>query len=418
MRDLLPAETARWRRAEAAAAEVFARYGYGEIRTPVAERAELFRRQLGESTDVVQKQMFAFADLSGDEICLRPEATVSSVRAVGASGLHRGGVVRVWYGGPMFRRERPQKGRYRQFWQLGAEAMSAGAPDPAIDGEQILMVARLWRELGIADKLQLHINNLGSAAERAAHRKELAAYFLRNESKLEPSAKERIADNPLRILDSKDPQTAAVAAEAPPLADFLGEESRRHLQTLSEILADAGVEFSEDPTLVRGLDYYNLAVFEWTLRGDSRRQNALGGGGRYDGLSQQIGGPPLHGCGFALGLDRLMTLLEEESSAEESATAPDCFLAAAASPAYCARAAESLREGGLSVWQHSGGGNLGRMLKKADAMRAPLAAIVGEDEESAQTVTLKRLSDGFQQKTALASAAAAAAAMKRQETIR
>ena len=407
MRDLLPAETGDWRRAESAAAACFCRYGYGEIRTPVVERLALFSRQLGAQTDIVKKEMYAFADRSEEELCLRPEATVPTVRAAAAANLHRGGVARLWYGGPMFRRERPQKGRYRQFWQLGAEAISAGAPDPAIDGEQLLMLSALWAELKIGGKLRLALNNLGAPAERAAYRKTLGAYFRRHLDDLDEPARAAADENPLRILDSKDEKTAEIARAAPKIESALGAESRRHMDSVKSILTAAGVEFTEDPFLVRGLDYYNLTVFEWTLKDDSRRQNALCGGGRYDGLSEQIGGPPLSGCGFALGLDRLVALAESRRAAP-----PDCFLAAAgAGAAYCARAAEKLRAAGFSVWQHSGGGNLARQLKKADAMQTPLAVIAGTMEEAQKTITLKRLRDGEQCSAPLQNAAAAAAGL-------
>lgn len=415
MRDLLPAETGEWRRVESAAAACFARYGYGEIRTPVVERAELFRRQLGENNDIVRKEMYAFADLSGDELCLRPEATVPAVRAAAAANLPRSGVARIWYGGPMFRRERPQKGRYRQFWQIGAEAIGAGEPDPAIDAEQILMAARLWKELKVDNRLQLFLNNLGAPAERAAYRTELSAYFRSRADNLDDSARARIDDNPMRILDSKDAATVAVAKDAPQLREMLGAESRRHLEKVQNILAAAGVAFAETSSLVRGLDYYNLTVFEWALKDDGRRQNALCGGGRYDGLSAQIGGPPLHGCGFALGLDRLVALTAQTESS--AAIPPDCILLPAGGGAeYCARAAEMLRDGGVSVRCLDGGGNIGKQLKKADAAGSPLAAIVGEDEEKRGAITIKNMRDGAQQSPTLAQAAAVAAAFLANKT--
>ncbi|MGU9950853.1 MAG: histidine--tRNA ligase [Gammaproteobacteria bacterium WSBS_2016_MAG_OTU1] len=408
MRDLLPAETAQWRHVEAAAATCFANYGYGELRTPALERADLFRRQLGEDTDIVQKEMYAFTDVSGDELCLRPEATVPTVRAVMNAGLHRGGVARVWYGGQMFRRERPQKGRYRQFWQIGAEAIGGGDDAAAaIDAEQILMLARFWQALKIGDKLQLRINNLGAATERAAYRKQLTAYFRRHADKLDEAAQARIDSNPLRILDSKDEQTAQIAAEAPPLQKVLGDDSIRHVETVKAILTAAKIEFTEDPALVRGLDYYNLTVFEWVLKDDERRQNALCGGGRYDGLSEQIGGVALRGSGFALGLDRLISLLGNLPPQQ-----PDCFVVASGNDIYCTQAAESMREAGLSVWQHGGGGNMARQLKKADAMNVSLVIIAGADEESAQTITIKRLRDGKQCSVPFATAGATALKMK------
>ena len=403
MRDLLPAAADRWHEAERVSAACFRRYGYGEIRTPILERAELFRRQLGEDSDIVQKEMYEFTDVNGDCLTLRPEATVSVVRALAQSGMRRGELARVWYGGPMFRRERPQKGRYRQFWQLGVEAL--GAADAALDAEQIIMLSSLWEEWGIKDKLSLTINNLGLPDERARHRQKLRDYFRQHAAALEESARARIDGNPLRILDSKDAKTREIAAAAPRLSEELGEESRAHVEAVKNMLEAVGIEFMADATLVRGLDYYNLTVFEWTVRGDERRQNVLCGGGRYDGLAEQIGAPLLPGCGFALGLDRLMPLLSEAPPPP-----PLCYLAVVGgSASYCTVAAENLRRAGVSVWRHAGGGNLARQLKKADAMRTPLVAMVGGDEEADKTVTLRRLEDGEQQKVPLATVGVTAA---------
>ena len=399
MRDLLPNETCAWRRVEKVAADCFALYGYGEIRTPIVERLSLFQRQLGEHTDVVQKEMYAFAERSSDEyLCLRPEATVPTVRAVVAAALYRGDVARVWYGGQMFRHERPQKGRYRQFWQLGAEAIGTGASNPAIDVEQILMSARLWKMLGIDNQVALHINNLGSIEERALYRRQLSDYFNRYQTRLDEASKSRINTNPLRILDSKDAQTMAVAHKAPPAP--LGKESQAYGDAIKSMLAAADVDFIESPTLVRGLDYYNLTVFEWVMKDDTRRQNALCGGGRYDGLSSQIGGPPLSGCGFALGLDRLVALVNSASS-----EVADCFIVTAgAHDDYIMQVAEHLRSQGISVWRYYGGGNVARQLKKADAMNVSWAIVIGEREEAAQTITIKYLRNG-EQKTATLSEA-------------
>ena len=404
MRDLLPEDAGGFRRAEAAAAECFAGYDYGEIRTPIVERTELFQRQLGEHSDIVQKEIYAFEDRSGDPLCLRPEATVPTVRAIAAASLHRGTTARMWYCGPMFRRERPQKGRYRQFWQIGAEAVAEGAPDPAIDAEQICMADRLWRKLQVHDRLQLWINNLGRPDERAVYRKTLSAYFADHADRLDEAARARIHDNPMRILDSKDAD-ADIIRNAPPLADCLSDESRAHVENVKSMLSASEVQFRETPHLVRGLDYYNLTVFEWTLKDDSRRQNAVCGGGRYDGLSAQIGGPDLHGCGFALGLDRLVSLMAHTPS-----VAPDCYVVAAgASDAYVVKTCEALRDIGLSVRMHSGGGTLTRQLKKAANCKATFAVILGEEEEQAQTVSVKRLHDGLQQSAPLLQAATLAA---------
>lgn len=404
MRDILPEQIGCWQQLEKTAADCFRRYGYGELRTPLVERLELFSRQLGENTDMVQKEMYRFVDrANGDEVALRPEATVSTVRALLADDRQRGGTVRVWYGGPMFRHERPQKGRYRQFHQLGAEAL--GSTDPALDTEQIIMLARLWRELDIGDQLRLSINNLGSSAERARYRDQLADYFNRHADRLDSDARKRINTNPLRILDSKDPDTMTVAASAPRLAETLSDESRRHVETVKEKLAAAGIEFEEDPMLVRGLDYYNLTVYEWALAGDTRRQNTVCGGGRYDGLAEKIGGRPFPGCGFALGMERIVDLMKPPPLA-----AADCFLAVTdgdhATADTADRVAENCRDEGLSVWRHIGGGNLARQLKKADSMGTALVIIVGKDECAGGYITIKRLADGAQQQINPAQAAA------------
>jgi histidyl-tRNA synthetase len=405
MRDLLPEDTAHWQAVETTAAACFARYGYAEIRTPMVERTALFCRQLGEHTDVVQKEMYSFIDAGGEELSLRPEATVPTVRALVENGLRRGGLERVWYGGPMFRRERPQKGRYRQFWQLGAEAV--GVADPVIDAEQIIMLAQLWNDMGVQDKLCLVVNNLGTADERAHHREKLRTHFRHHESQLDDAARARIDGNPLRILDSKNKSVQEVVNTAPLLANELGTASQQHVASVKNMITGAGIDFVEDTTLVRGLDYYNLTVFEWVLKDDSRRQSTLCGGGRYDGLSEQIGGPALPGCGFALGLDRLAALVDKASH-----PAPTCYLVTTGgSDSYCTTVAEQLRKNVLSVWRHVGGGNLARQLKKADAMNTALAVIVGTDEESAGEVTLKRLCDGEQQQVLTSRVAETAAMM-------
>ncbi len=400
-RDLLPGDLPRWRRAERAAERCFALYGYGEIRTPVLERAELFARQLGEHTELVEKQMYLFADGDGgDTLALRPEATVPTVRAALQSGMHRNLPARLWYRGAMFRRERPQRGRYRQFWQIGAEIL--GAQSPSADAEQILLTARLWRELGVDGRLRLAVNNLGDGEERARHREKLREHFRANAAEMGEDAA-RAETNPLRLLESRDAKTAAVARDAPKLSDELGDASRKHSDAVCESLTRAGVAFSQDETLVRGLDYYNLTVFEWSLAGDDRRQNALCGGGRYDGLSQQIGGPPMPGCGFALGLDRLVDLL-----AEPPRETPDCFLTLTEECAreFAGELAEHCRDAGLTVWRHIGGGNLARQLKKADAAGAKTALIIGSREAAARRVTIKRMSDGDQREAEFAKAPA------------
>ena len=390
MRDILPPQAAVWRRLENAVAACFARYGYAEIRTPLVERLELFRRQLGEHTDIVQKEMYVFADaLNNDKLALRPEATVSTVRALLAGGGARAGVLRVWYGGAMFRHERPQQGRYRQFHQFGAEA--TGAKDPRLDAEQIIMLWRLWRELGVADQLQLEINNLGSPQERAQYAKNLQAHFAPHAKNWDDAARQRLQNNPLRLLDSKEEGVMQAAAGAPPPP--LGDDSRRFVDAVKERLAAAGAPFCERPQLARGLDYYNLTVYEFSPKNDERRQNTLCGGGRYDGLAQSIGGAPMPGCGFAMGAERLLALLQPPPPPP-----PQCCLIAADDTAenYAQQVAEACRDGGLVVWRHLGGGGLAKGLKRANAMQTPLALIVGDAEARGEYVTIKRLADGSQ----------------------
>lgn len=407
-RDLLPADLLRFHIAERAAARCFAAYDYAEIRTPILERAGLFARQLGEHTELVEKQMYLFDDGKGEMLALRPEATVPTVRAALQSNLHRALPARLWYAGPMFRRERPQKGRYRQFWQIGAEIL--GAAQPAADAEQILMTARLWRELGIGDKLRLTINNLGNSEERAKHRDKLRDYFRKRRNEMGDDAA-RAETNPLRLLESKDEKTAAVAKDAPQLADELGDDSRRHLDAVKSTISRAGVAFDEDGALVRGLDYYNLTVFEWCIGGDERRQNAVCGGGRYDGLAAQIsgggsGGLSMPGCGFAMGLDRVVDML-----AEPPMPGVDCYVVFGGddedaegkiADALC----EQCRDKGLTVRRHIGGGNLARQLKKANAARARAALIIGGRGAASGSITIKMMTNGEQTTMTAADAAA------------
>lgn len=408
MRDLLPSETAAWRALEAAAARCFAAYGYREARTPVLEKTELFARQLGEHTDVVQKEMYAFTDGGGENLTLRPEATVAVVRAALAAGLHRAPPpARLFYSGAMFRRERPQKGRYRQFHQFGAEAL--GAPAPEIDAEIILMCRRLFAMCGVEDRLTLVINNLGSAEERAAHRGKLRDYFRAHINDLDEASRARVDDNPLRILDSKNAQTQAIAAAAPRLAP--GKESAAHFDSVKRLLDAAKLRYEEDAALVRGLDYYNLTVFEWRAP-DDRRQNAVCGGGRYDGLAESIGGPPLAGCGFAAGVERLLAEMEAANSPTPKPT-PSLQVAAIdegdALGAFALNIAERLRAASLArggddveiTRPPADGGGAGRRIKKASGAGATHIALVGEDELRAREVTIKRLADGAQEKFAV-----------------
>ena len=406
MSDVPPEAAVLWRGAEGAAADVLQLYGYAEVRTPVVERAELFSRPLGQYSEVVEKEMYAFQDRSGENLALRPEATASIVRALAQSPAVRNGVARVWQTGPMFRRERPQKGRHRQFHQLDAEAL--GAQSPAIDAEQIVMLRRLWEALGVGGKLALQINNLGNPDERARHREKLSQYLQRRADELDDAARQRVATNPLRILDSKEPKTLAVVAEAPALADELGGESRKHVDAVCEKISAAGVSFAQNPLLVRGLDYYNLTVYEWALADDERRQNVVCGGGRYDGLAETIGLPPTPGCGFALGMERLIDLMRECGFRSASA-APACRMVADdCAESFAESAAERLRDCGVSVARQMTGGNFSRQMKKAAAAESPVLAIVGESELRAGRIVFKRLADGRRAEADLEGAGAAA----------
>lgn len=394
MNDILPEAAPRWAQFEAAAREVFAQYGYREIRMPIVEPTALFVRGVGEHTDIVEKEMYTFVDtLNGESLSLRPEGTASCVRAVLEHNLLYPGPQRLWYSGPMFRHERPQKGRYRQFHQFGIEAF--GYPGPDIDAEQIILAARLWRKLAIPMPT-LHLNSLGSAAERAAHRQELIRYLQQHEALLDADARRRLLSNPLRVLDSKNPAMQELIANAPKLLDQLGETSLAHFEGLQKHLDRAQLEYVVDPRLVRGLDYYNLTVFEWV----SDRLGAQGticGGGRYDGLVELFGGKPTPGCGFGLGVERVI-LLMEEAGLEVSAL-PDAYLVFAGEKAesFAPAAAERLRSAGWRVVQHAGGGSFKSQMKKADSSGAFYALLVGDNEAQDGTITVKPLRGGGQE---------------------
>jgi histidyl-tRNA synthetase len=395
MNDLLPEQMRHWERLESAVAETFQLYGYGAIRTPILEPTALFVRGIGEVTDIVEKEMYTFTDaLNGEQLTLRPENTAAVVRAVIEHNLLYDGPRRLWYFGPMFRHERPQKGRYRQFYQFGVEAL--GMAEPEVDAEQLLMVWRLWERLGIApsDRPQLQLNSLGCTEERLAHRAALVDHFKRHEGLLDEDAKRRLQTNPLRILDTKNPAMAEVVQGAPTLDAFLGEASRSHQDRVCQALADADVPFAMNPRLVRGLDYYNLTVFEWvTDRLGS--QGTVCGGGRYDGLVAQMGGKPAPACGLALGAERLLALLEEVAPMAPAAPL-DVYLVnwGDEAAAGCLRAmsvAETLRAQGLRVLMHTGGQSVKSQMKRADASGAAFAVILGEAERAAGLVAVKRL---------------------------
>jgi len=391
MNDVLPdeAELRIW--LDGVIAAWFARYGYRPIRTPLLEHTGLFRRAIGEATDIVEKEMYTFIDaLNNESLTLRPEATASTVRAAIEHSLVYDGPKRLWYAGPMYRHERPQKGRYREFTQFGAEAF--GYPGPDVDAELIVMCAALWKELGL-EGIRLELNTIGSAEERGRYRADLVRHLQAHEAQLDADAKRRLHSNPLRVLDSKNPMVQKVVARAPGMLSYLGDESRAHFAGLQELLAAAGVSYQVNPKLVRGLDYYNLTVFEW-ISDRLGAQGTVCGGGRYDGLFAQLGGKPTAGVGFAAGVERLVALLRD-AGRPVPAPRPDAYLVfqGAGTARYAFTLGEELRAAGRAVVLHAGGGNFKSQMKKADASGAALALIVGEDELKAAAVTVKPLRD-------------------------
>jgi histidyl-tRNA synthetase len=390
MNDILPDETAYWQFLERTVAGVLASYGYGEIRLPVVEKTALFKRSIGEVTDIVEKEMYTFDDRNGDSMTLRPEGTAGCVRAAIQQGL-LGIPQRLWYSGPMFRYERPQKGRQRQFHQTGVEAFGIATPD--MDAELILLCARLWRRLGLADCVELQLNSIGNVAARAAYRTALVEFLQARVALLDEDSQRRLHSNPLRILDSKNPQTQALLDDGPSLEDFLDDEARADFARLCELLAASGVKYSVNRRLVRGLDYYNKTVFEW-VTGKLGAQGTVCAGGRYDGLVEQLGGKATPAVGCAMGMERLVLLLMEQGVAV-AAPAVDVYVVAVGSEAerIALATAESLREKQphLHIVQHTGGGSFKSQLKKADKSGARAALIWGEDEVAAQTVTVKSL---------------------------
>ncbi|WP_111655840.1 histidine--tRNA ligase [Isoalcanivorax indicus] len=394
MNDILPTQTPLWQWLEARVTDVLAGYGYSEIRMPIVEPTELFKRSIGEVTDIVEKEMYTFDDRNGDSITLRPEGTAGCVRACEQHGLLYNQVQRLWYRGPMFRYERPQAGRYRQFHQIGVESFGMSGPD--IDAEMILMTARLWRQLGLADKVRLELNTLGLAEDRAAYRDALVAWLRAREERLDDDSRRRLERNPLRILDSKHPDTRALLADAPALADYLGDEARSHFEGLRALLDAAGIPYVINPSLVRGLDYYGKTVFEWVTDALGA-QGTVCAGGRYDGLVTQLGGKPTPAVGFAMGVERLILLLEQQPPELR----PDAELYIVSSDAGAAlRLAEALRDTlpGQRIRCHCGGGSFKSQMKKADQSGARYALILGETELAEGLVTVKPLrQDGEQQ---------------------
>ena len=386
--DILPEATPLWFKLEDTARRVLAQYGYNNIRLPLVETTDLFVRSVGEHTDIVEKEMYAWEDaLNGDKLTLRPEGTAGCVRAVVQHSLTYNGSQRLWYSGAMFRHENVQKGRQRQFHQIGVEAFGFESPD--VDAEQIVLLARLWRELGIQD-VELQINSIGDAHERATYRNTLIAYFEQQVELLDEDAKRRLHTNPLRILDSKNPRMQAMCEAAPKLMDCLGEASRAHFEKLCQLLSDAGVAYSINHRLVRGLDYYNRTVFEWVTT-KLGAQGTIAAGGRYDTLIERLGGESTPACGFGIGLERVILLMQEYGAT--ATDSPDMYLVNVGELAekQAFSAAEVLRSAGFSVILHAGGGSFKSQMKKADRSGARYAAILGDDEAAANEVSLKPL---------------------------
>ncbi|HPX89335.1 MAG TPA: histidine--tRNA ligase [Methylophilaceae bacterium] len=386
--DILPEATPLWFKLEDTARRVLAQYGYHNIRMPLVENTDLFVRSVGEHTDIVEKEMYAWVDaLNGDKLTLRPEGTAGCVRAVVEHNLTYNGPQRLWYSGAMFRHENVQKGRQRQFHQIGVEAF--GFESPEVDAEQIVMLARLWRALGIED-VELQINSIGDADERAQYRNVLIAYFEKHADLLDDDAKRRLHANPLRILDSKNPRMQTLCENAPKLIDTLGAESRTHFDKLCALLTSAGVAFKINSRLVRGLDYYNRTVFEWVTT-KLGAQGTIAGGGRYDTLVERLGGKATPACGFGIGLERVFLLMQEYGITAESN--PDIYLVNVGELAekQAFSYAETLRAAGLSVVMHVGGGSFKSQMKKADRSGARFAAILGDDEVQLSEISLKPL---------------------------
>ena len=394
MNDILPPESARWEWFEDKVRALMARYAYANVRTPIVEPTALFVRGLGEVTDIVEREMYSFEDaMNGDRLTLRPENTAGVVRAMTEHSFLRDGAKRLFYIGPMFRHERPQKGRYRQFHQVGAEALGFSGPD--VDAELILMCRALWRDLGLVEgrDVRLELNSLGQAAERQTHRQALIAHFEAHAASLDEDAKRRLHSNPLRILDSKNPVMQPIVEAAPKLLDFLGPQSLAHFSAVRAVLDAAGLEYRINPRLVRGLDYYNRTVFEWTTD-RLGSQGAVCGGGRYDTLIEQLGGKPAPGVGWALGVERLLLLLHEAGEAPVAA-APQVYavLPTAASLAQAMVTLEALRGAGITVAMNAGFGSMKSQFKRADASGARHALIFGEDELTRGEVACKDLRD-------------------------
>lgn len=400
MNDYLPEQTPVWQMLESTLRRVVASYGYSEIRMPIVEMTHLFQRAIGEVTDVVEKEMYTFSDRNGDSLTLRPEGTAGCVRACIEHGLIYNQERRVWYVGPMFRHERPQKGRYRQFHQFGVEVFGLNGPD--IDAELITLTARMWRELGIDSHVTLQLNTLGSSAERAAYRDALIAFLEKHQDVLDEEAKRRMYTNPLRVLDTKNQDIQAILGDAPKLSDYFGEETNAHFSGLKSYLTAAGIQFEVNERLVRGLDYYNYTVFEWVTE-SLGSQGTVCGGGRYDGLVEQLGGQATPAVGFAMGLERLTLMLETLNKTENVLPTVDVYVCMSGDGSDVAgmALAEKIRtdKPNLRVMTHCGGGNFKKQMKRADKVAAKIALILGETEIAEDKITVKFLQGQGEQVT-------------------
>ncbi len=397
MNDCLPTQSPLWQKLENTVKNVISAYGYNEVRMPIVEETNLFSRAVGEETDVVSKEMYTFDDRNGDSLTLRPEGTAGCVRSCIQNSLINRDEQRLWYMGPMFRHERPQKGRYRQFHQCGVEVFGLNGPD--VDAELIMMTARLWRELGIDKHVRLELNSIGSQEDRTDYRTALVAFLEQHIDVLDEDCKRRMHTNPLRVLDTKNPDIQAILGDAPRLSEYLGEESKAHFAGLCELLDAAGIEYTVNERLVRGLDYYNRTVFEWITE-SLGAQGTVCGGGRYDGLVEQLGGKPTPAVGFAMGLERLVLMLETLELTDVRRSV-DVYVVTAGEGTMMAgmKLAEQLREAisGVRVMNHFGGGNFKKQFKRADKVGAVVALVLGEHEVADNTVVLKDLVGGEQE---------------------
>lgn len=392
MNDLLPEQSPVWQYLESHVKAVLQAYGYAEIRSPIVEQTELFKRSIGEVTDIVEKEMYTFEDRNGDSLTLRPEGTASCVRAAEQHGLLYNQVQRLWYAGPMFRHERPQKGRYRQFHQVGAEAFGMDGPD--IDAEVIIMSAQLWKRLGLLGSVELQLNTLGSSQARALFKEDLVSYLSERKDQLDPDSQRRLESNPLRILDAKDSGTQSLLNDAPHFHDYIDNESREHFERLKSLLDAAGIAYTVNPRLVRGLDYYGKTVFEWVTDALGS-QGTVCAGGRYDGLVSQLGGKPTPAVGFAMGIERLVLLIEELDLVPETVRQRiDVYVIGMGDEnlSTAISVAEMLRnECDQRVLLHCGGGGFKSQMKKADKSGAGYAILIGDEERASNAVTLKPL---------------------------